>query len=119
MELRTVTTAPEDRRDALRQETPEWSMSVRADGAEAYIGTIKDVSRTGIRFVTSASFPCGSEVEVAPPESSGLPPIRMLLVRQRMMSYKDAASGFEYGARFLEGAGDARHQWYLKLRRAA
>jgi hypothetical protein len=114
----TPTSAPENRRAALRLRTEE--LPLRIEGAHGASGdaTLIDISRTGLRFRCSLDLPIGAEVVVHAPAHSGLAALRTRISR-RIDPDQNAGAAFEYGAAFADPGDENRHAWFLNLRKAA
>src|ERR1044071_7710991 len=73
---RFVVKSDEERRGNLRQVVRGTTVRIETKTGETFIAELRDVSRSGIRFYASTQIPCGSQILVFPPPSSGLRPIR-------------------------------------------
>lgn len=108
----------DDRRDNLRQSSRMHQVVLEHAEAGLILCTIEDVSRGGLRVRLHTSLPCGAEVLVHPPEGTSLKPEPARIVRQQLIDC-GAEEIFECGIHFTDEAAQARHTWFLTLRKAA
>jgi hypothetical protein len=106
---------PADRRHALRQPAVERPFQLSSEGRESHDIWMEDISRSGMRFRSEEAYSCGTLISVTAPETYGLEPVVVRIVRARMISSLLPERGYEYGTEFV--VDDERpHAWYLATR---
>jgi|GEM_PF-3259838 hypothetical protein len=110
--------ALEDRREALRQPSKELELEVTFENGIIGCATLRDLSRTGVRFRMSKWLNIHSYVTLHPPAGSGLDACEVEIMRGYEVD-DGGEKAYEFGARFKELTGSNRHQWFLSLRKAA